>query len=304
MKKMKALSAFCAALLLVGTVGCGTAAVKGNETDTAAVYAALNKLSDCTSCTSLQIAKRTDSITADGITYTYRGVTETEMDVLLEPSVKMKTTTRATMDYVYEGETLEQGSISYIVPENGGYSEYYYDGSDWYTVFADVPDAMDYVSIGDFALVYVTEAMSFEKGKTETVNGYTADHYRAALAGDVLVDYLKDGGYLSSISTMSENQQNKICENLVKDLDALTVSVWIDTVSGYPVCFELDMTDILVDLETSIANTLGNRTSQSDWAITEYSMRMELSNFNAIDDIVPPPETADAIVYTAEDFEQ
>ena len=304
MKKTKALSAFCSALLLVGTVGCGTTPVKGNENDTAAVKAALDKLSECNSCTSLQVTNRVDSITADGITYTYKGVTKTEIDVVVEPSVKMKTATHAVMDYVYEGETMSQSSLSYIIPENGGYSEYYYDGSDWYTVFADVPDAMDYVSISDFALVYVTEAMIFDKGKTETVNGYTADHYRAALTGDALVGYLNDGGYLSSISSMSENQQKKIRDNLAKDLDSLTVSVWIDTVSGYPVCFDLDMTDILVDLEKSIANTLGNRDSQSDWAITEYSMRMELSNFNAIDDIVPPPETANAIVYTPEDFEQ
>ena len=304
MKKTKAFSAFCAALLLVGASGCGSSAVTGNETDTAAVSAALEKLASCTSCTSLQTVDRVDSITAEGVTYTYRGVTETEIDVMTAPAVKMKTTTKATMEYEYEGETLEQTSVSYIVPEDGGYSEYYFDGTDWYTVFAAVPDAMDYVSIGDFALLYVTADMSFGKAKTEDVNGVTADRYDAALGGDALVSYLSDGGYLSSISSMSENQQQKIRDNLAKDLDALTVSVWIDTASGYPVRFELDMTDILVDLEKSIARTLGNKTSDSQWAITAYSMRMELSSFNAIEDIVPPPESADAIVYTEEDFAQ
>lgn len=303
MNVKKITAALCAILLMVGTAACSTA-TPGNEADTAAVSAALEKLAACTSCTSLQIADRVDSITAEGITYTYRGVTETEIDVMTSPAVKMKTTTKATMEYEYEGETLEQSSISYIVPENGGYSEYYFDGSDWYTVFAAVPDAMDYVSVGDFALLYVTADMSFGKAKTEDVNGVTAVRYNAALSGKALVSYLNDGGYLSSISSMSENQQQKIRDNLAKDLSSLTVSVWIDTDSGYPVRFELDMTDILVDLEKSIAKTLGNKNSESQWAITAYSMRMELSNFNAVDDIVPPPETADAIVYTEEDFEQ
>lgn len=299
MNRIKALGALCAALLLLGTVGCGTT-VSGNETDTAAVKAALEKLGTCTSCTSLQITDRVDSVVSEGVTYLYNGITETEIEVITAPAVKTKTTTRVTLEY--EGETMEQTSTSYIVPENGGYSEYYYDGSAWYTVFADVPDAMDYVSIGDFALLYVTQDMSFGKAKTEDLNGITADRYDASLRGEALVDFLNDGGYLSNISSMSENQQQKIRDNLAKDLGKLTVSVWVDTASGYPIRFELDMSSILADLEKSIAETLGNKTSDSQWAITTYAMRMELSNFNAVDDIVPPPESADAIVYTEADF--
>ena len=104
---------------------------------------------------------------------------------------------------------------------------------------------------------------------------------------------LEASGQLSDIATMSENQQQKIKSNLVKDLDQVTVSVWIDQASGYPVRFELSLNNILADLEKSISKSLGNK-DNGDWDITKYVISTEVKDFDAVSEIVLPPDASSA----------
>jgi len=108
---------------------------------------------------------------------------------------------------------------------------------------------------------------------------------------------LEANGQLGDLAAMSENQQAKIRENLIKDLDYLSISVWVDKDSGYPCRFVVSLTEILDDMNESISKSLGNKAENSEWAITDYVITISASDFNAVTEIVLPAETASAIPY-------
>lgn len=284
----------CALLLLVSAVGCGKTD-SGNAADTDAVNAALMKLEDCTSCTVLQINEIEETLVEEGIPYEHTGFAETEITLITGPTFQMKTENRGTA--TYDGQEMNQHSISYIVPENGGYREYYFDGTQWFYVLAEDESAFPAIQVKDLAAMFMLPVTSFDKTATETLDGGKADRYDAHLSGTALVDFLESSGYLSGITSMSENQQNKIKANLAKDLDSLVLSVWVDAASGYPVRFELDLSKVLMELENSISETLGNKTSESQWTLSKYTMAMILSDLNSVEEIVIPAEAENAIPY-------
>ena len=96
---------------------------------------------------------------------------------------------------------------------------------------------------------------------------------------------------------MSENQQAKIRENLVKDLKGVTVSVWIAEESGYPVRFEANLTETLSEIDKSISKTLGGKSTDDQVLITEDVITISVADFNAVSEIVLPPEAASAQPY-------
>lgn len=96
---------------------------------------------------------------------------------------------------------------------------------------------------------------------------------------------------------MSENQQAKIRDNLLKDLSGVNVKVWVAEENGYPVRFEISLSQILGELSDSIAKSLGNKSSVQQVTTGKCLLSMSLSDFNAVEKITLPPETANAQPY-------
>lgn len=284
----------CSLPFLLSTVGCGITA-KGNQNDTDAVNAALKQLENCTSCTVLQITEISESLVEDGSTYEHSGTTEVEITLITDPRLKMRNENRSRANY--DGQDVSQQIISYILPEDGGYREYYFDGTEWYYVFVEDEESVPDIRITDLVSLFMLETESFGKAGAERLDGAETMRYDGNLGGTALVAYLENNGYLSNITSMSENQQNRIKDNLAEDLDSLTLSVWVNEESGYPVRFELDLSHVLVELEDIIAASLGNLTTDSQWILNKYSMTMILSNLNSVEDIVIPAEAKQAAPY-------
>lgn len=288
----KIISAILAAVLLVFTAaGC---AAPSNQADTDAVSAALEKFRACKSFTVIQTSVGKETVTIDGEEYVYIGSTETEISIVTSPA-QLKTVTTARMET--DSEPFEQVNISYIMPENGGYTEYFYDDSVWYTISTDDDTVLNGIGADFVASRFYVDQISFRKAGESELEGGKATRYDGALGGELLVSMLQANGLLSSISSMSENQQDKIIQDLVKALDNATVSVWVDAASGYPVRFEVSLTKTIKDMEKSINKTLGNKNSGEQYAITDYLMSMTAKDFDAFDSLVLPPETASAQPY-------
>lgn len=293
------ISALCCALFLLMGTACGGSSAgghaAGNEADTAAVNEALKKLDGCTSCVVTQVTEIEETLVEEGITYEHTGVTQTEITLISSPKLRMKNENLSQANY--DGQEVSQHTISYILPKDGGYIEYYFDGTTWYYVIAEDETAIPSVRVLDLAAMFMLNVESFGKTATETLDSGKAHRYDAHLGGTALVSFLESNGYLSSITSMSENQQNKIKTNLASDLDSLVLSVWVDAESGYPVRFELELSSVLMELEESINKTLGNTTSDSQWDLKTYTMTMILSDLNAVEEIVIPAEAENAIPY-------
>ena len=93
---------------------------------------------------------------------------------------------------------------------------------------------------------------------------------------------------------MSEDQQSKIRSDLGKNLKGLTVHIWVDEATGYPVRYEMDLTAILEDMTDSISKTLGGYSEESGRTMTRAVVSMTCANFNSAAEIVLPDAAADA----------
>lgn len=289
MKRYRLAALLCAAALLLGLCACGS-----SQSDTEAVHAALDKLYACKSLTTSQLTVREETITAEEESFVYSGSTAMEISMILEPETRVLATT--TMKIAYADNSTEQTGVSYIVPEGDGYAEYYNENGTWYKVTASAEDGPLDLDITESTTLYLTEGMTFRKAGSDKLEGGTATRYECALKGELLVNLLESNGHLINIYEMSENQQQKIKENLAKDLKALTIRIWVNDGNGYPVRFEMDMAATLIELNASIAATLGTQ-PDTTWTVNKFSMSMDLRDFNAVPAIEPPPEAANAQEY-------
>ena len=290
MSLRRILSFLLVCLFIFAASGCGNS-VTASQADTDAVKAALDKFYACKSFTATRVTEYEEVITVENEKQTYIASSEMELILITQPQAQMMTGNYVKMEN--NGDAFEQANCSYIVPENGGYTEYYFDGTDWYSVSTDDSAALEGIGANIVTASYFVDQLSFGKAGEENLEGGKASRYDGVLSGEALVEMLEASGQLSDISTMSENQQQKIKSNLVKDLDEVTVSVWIDQASGYPARFELSLNNILADLEKSISKSLGNK-DNSDWDITKYVISTEVKDFDAVSEIVLPPDASSA----------
>ena len=295
MKIKRIFCAVCALMLMLSATGCSSMP-QGNQADTDAVNAAVEKFRACESFTVAQHINWQESVNVDNDKQLYNAVNEMEISFISGEQPQMISYAMTKVEN--GGSTVEQSSISYIVPENGGYAEYVTDGNEWVKVTAEDSGFLTEISAASFVNAFFTEFISFAKvGEEELVSG-KAVRYDGALSGEALVAMLDANGQLGDLASMSEKSQATIRENLIKDLGYLTISVWVDEASGYPVRFETKLTDILDDLNKSISKSLGNKVN-NEWAITEYVLSMSASDFNALTEIVLPAEAANAVPYEA-----
>lgn len=283
-----------AAVFMLSATACGS--VKTNAEDTAAVKAAFDKFSSCSSYTTVQITDREETVTIETESQDYAGSTVIESSLILSPVPQLYSRTTATMHY--DDQVMEHGTVSYIIPENGGYTEYFSDNVDWYKFSVDDSHALDSLGTADVTSSFYADKLEYSKAGEETLESGKAIRYDAPLGGDMLVNMLESYGHLASIAEMSANQQAKIKENLAKDLDDVTVSVWVDAESGYPVRFEVKLTQILKDFEKSVAKSLGNK-PESSWVISKYDLSMIVKDINAVEEFVLPEAAFSATVYEA-----
>ena len=292
MKIKRSLAVLCAAaVLLLCTAGCGAS----NEADTAAVNAAVEKFRSCGSFSLHQVTSQQETIVMEDMEYECSTVNELHMALITGDDAAMMTSTDIVSEL--DGDIMEQSAASYVIPEDGGYAEYHFDGAQWVKVYTEQTDVLsgmgpDYVLVNFFA-----EGMGFKKAGEESLDSGKALRYDGVLQGEELVTMLWLSGALSGVSTMSQNQQTLIRENLIKDLKAVTVSVWVDEASGYPVRFEIDLADTMQQIQDSISKTLGDKESETQWAITDLVITMSLGDFDAVSEIVLPAEAADAALY-------
>lgn len=291
MKIKRLICLLCALVLALTAVGCGSP----NQADTDAVMAALEKFASCKSFTIVQTTECLETMRADGEEMVFNSRNELLLSLVTEPELQLMTVTSTTVEG--EGDVFEQSKLSYIVPENGGYAEYSTDGNEWYKYSAEDSSALSGINASSITATFFADRLSYRKAGEEKLDSGKALRYEGILSGDDLIGMLGSYGYLNNVAAMSANQQTKIMENIQKDLKGVTVSVWLDEATGYPVRFEINMGKILKDLEESISKSLGNKASDSQYTISDCIISMTVSDFDAVEKIDLPAAAAAAKPY-------
>ena len=282
MKWMKRTAALGAAALLALSL---TACSGGNADET--VAAALEKVKGAASVDAvIEMAAEYTSEDQD-LSVTNRMTLTTFQDPL-------KIKAEVALDMATGDDTYNQTITMYARKEGEDLVQYATDGTYW-AKQTTTQDVLDTYNAGDTLGGYLDQASGFKKDGTETVNGADAVKYTGSISGAPPVDILDTNGYLSSISSMSEDQQEKIRANL-ENMPAASVTVWVDQ-QGYLVQMEMDMMEVIDNMEANIDETLGHPTTTEDEATNQLVssvIRMNCSNFDAATDFEIPAEALEA----------
>ena len=275
-----------------GLLTLSLAACSGGGDQTAEVKAAQAKLDAATSFESVYRTEMDYSMAdADGEAVSVSVTNQMKVTLFTAPEPRLMADT--TTELTSGEEHMSQNMTIYMLKEGEGYSQYITDGSRWAKGTVASSD-MEEMTPTDSIQLFLAEGAAFRKVGTETLEGGDAVKYENTLKGAQLVEALDNVQLLDSISSMSEDQQSKIRSDLGKNLKGLTVHIWVDEATGYPVRYEMDLTAILEDMTDSISKTLGGHSEKSGRTMTRAVVSMTCANFNSAAEIVLPDAAADA----------
>ena len=283
MKWMKPAAALGAAVMLTMSL----AACSGGNADET-VTAALEKVKGASSMDAVIEIAREYTSEEQNLSATNR----MNLTAFHDP---LKIKAEVALDRVSGEDTYNQTITMYAQKEGEELVQYATNGSYWIKQ-TTTQEVLDIYNVSDTLSTYLDQASGFKKNGTETVNDAQAVKYTGSLGGKPLVDILDSNGYLDSISSMSEDQQDKIKTNL-ESMPAAEISVWVDQ-EGYLVKMEMDMMKVIENMEANIDETLGHPSTstdeESDSELVGSVIRMTCSNFGAATDFEIPAEALEA----------
>lgn len=133
--------------------------------------------------------------------------------------------------------------------------------------------------------LYLDSADEFAFAGTEDLASGTSDKYTGLIKGESLEKVLLASGALSSIGSFGIGADT---EELFSDLGDIPVTVWVDQTSGYPVRYEMNMSEVMQKIMAKAMETTGSDEAQ-DMSVSVITT-LECSNFDNTTDFTIPAE--------------
>lgn len=200
--------------------------------------------------------------------------TTSAVDYTADP-VSMKMDVKAEV----AGQTQE--TTMYVVEEDG--SAVMYMGMDGQWAKQAVADLSEYDATASMDL-YFSSSDNFTANGTETVNGVEANRYDGVILQDDMAEVLSASGMDDMLSQMGMSGSDID----MSSLGDLTISIWVDPATYYPVKYEMDMTDFMQALMTQVYGD-----QLADLEIKDVVVSMTMSQF---DEVAPVELPADVNV--------
>lgn len=280
MKKMKRAGALLLALVLtLSLAACAGGGGGSAQTPAEAVAAAQKKMADI---------KNLDAAITMEMGMSMEGQTmginmSMNMSMLTDP-VQAKIAVDMDM-----GELGSQQMEMYMEEKgDNSFVLYVTDGTIWAAQTVSAEDVGQYDAQSSMDM-YLDSTSEFKSAGTEKLPSGEADKYTGVIKGDSMAAVMEQSGALDSLATVL-GSTDAIAE-LYKDLGDMPVSIWVDKATGYPVRYEMDMTDMLSQLMSKALTAAGATEADLEkLKIDKMSMAMECSNFNNATPFTIPEE--------------
>ena len=247
-----------------------------------ALTAAMENMSSVTNMEGQMVMEMDMEIAADGQSQPIVSVITMNMTVFDDP---MKLKVEMNADMGEEGSVQE--SIYGEVTEDGTATIYIFDGEEWYSQVVGVADMMQY-DAGNSMISLIDNESMYKLEGMEKVNGASAFKYSCVTSGEEAKQQILSTGALDSLASLGFDLNQ--LENLWGDIGELTEYVWIDKASLYPVKYEVDMTQIMDALMSSMIASLGEQAEGLEMGVSKMKISMTCSNFNNAADFTIPEE--------------
>lgn len=211
---------------------------------------------------------------------------DASIDMQLEP-MRMK----MLMDINAMG--VSQQLISYAEAEGERYAVYSSsdDGSSWEKNYVDDVAEAGQPDIAANMELFLECAESFEEVGEEQIQGSAATRYDGEFTGDQIVRAMEVSGAQEMLED-SVSTDAGMSELLAGG--SIPASIWIDNKSGMIVRYEMDLIQIMQGVFASILEEqmsgLDTQGLTLDVELTQCLFTMELSQFEAIEEIVIPSQ--------------
>lgn len=248
--------------------------------------AAVEKMKDISSMNATMHMEMDMTAGADGETQSIQTVTTTNMSCLYNP---MRLKMDMNMD-AGNGNAVDM-SIYAEEAEDGTYTMYMYDGSQWQSQPVQMDDLAQYDAASNVT-GYMQESYNFQDAGTEQIDGKNARKYTGVITGDDMKEAMMSTGALNSLSSLGLDESQ--LETMLKDLGELPISLWIDETDSYPVKYEMDMTAMMNSLMSGLMESMGDEAEGASIEVSKMKIEMTCSDFNAVSDFSIPDEVKEA----------
>lgn len=242
--------------------------------------AAKENLNGVTSVDTLVEMEMDMVVNANGEEQRAESVTSMDVSCIYDPlELKMDMTVEVS------GETVTQSM--YIENTDEGCVAYINDGSGWQSQSISLTDADQYNFSTDMEL-YLNGDYQFRENGMEEINGANAYKYSGTIAGEEMKQLMLSSGALDSVTQMGGDISQ--IDSMLDELGELTIDLWIDEATLYPVRYEIDMTESMDLLLSSIVEAMGEQGEGISMNVPKMVTRMTCSNYNGVTEISVPEE--------------
>lgn len=292
--KKKFLALMMAAVLAMSVAACGESAsadsADGVAQNTEAAVeeidpyeAALENMNAVTNMDAQMVMEMDMTIGAGDETQSMETVTTMDMVYFSDP-VRMKIDMAMEMG---ELGSVTQNVYAEIAEDNSTYTMYLYDGSDWMAQSVGLTDVEQFDARGNM-IANMDSSYNYTAAGTEQIDGANAYKYTGKITGDALNETMLSSGALDSLSSLGMDESQ--LESMMTDLGEISVTMWIDEATLYPVKYEMDMTAAMDKLVSNMMEAMGDQAAGMTMSIPKMYITMTCSNFNEATDFEIPEE--------------
>ncbi len=179
---------------------------------------------------------------------------------------------------------------AYAVPSGGVYSAYILLPDGWVRQDLSGAEALGQYDIRSGAALWASSLADIRKVGSEQLGARRATRYDCTAGTGTVDAVMSVSGAYESLSVLGITRERAL--ELLSGLGEMTYSVWIDDEQGLPLRFDVDMTGIMDRFLENLPGGMGESLS-----IDLLTVRVELSNFDAVEPIAIPPEAIGAQPY-------
>ncbi len=253
-----------------------------DDADVDVYAAAQEKMKEIKSLNGKMTAEISMNMSANGESQALETTSTVDMSCFYDP-VRFKAD--ISMDAGEAGST--NMSMYAETGDDGTYTMYISDGTSWQAQSVQMEDLEAYNAAGNMTN-YMQDSYHFQDAGTEQVDGKDARKYTGVITGDDMQDAVMSTGVLDSLT--SAGMDTSQLESMFQDLGDLPITLWIDEAEYYPVKYEMDMTEMMNSMMTSLLASMGDQAEGVTMEYTKAFISMTCSDYNAAADFTIPDE--------------
>lgn len=165
------------------------------------------------------------------------------------------------------------------------------DGVNWMKQKILDASALEQYSAQGSMEIYLESMSGFKDAGAEKIGGKDAQRYDGVIAEEYFNEVLANSGALEQMEQYGITEEE--AAEIYKDLGSLPASIWIDKESSLPVCYKMDMTEMMSRLMSNMMEKLGAG-QEAELSVDKVDITMNLYNFDSVADFEIPAEALNA----------